>query len=714
MVWKGNRPTRRGVILAGGAFAVAGVVAAVTKFQEDAPELKATHFAPPISDPTALPDRYDPEQRYLQLVGGGDGVLYGIQSDGKLIWHRHTGWKQSSAEWASGSGRVIGAGFHRYVTVMGGEDGSLFALCGDGTIVHKRYVVSDPESGAGRWMGLETIGQGFDRFDRVFGYDGAIYGVSEGRGLWAFRYDQAEHKIGEGRQADGSVDGVHFGADTDGVIYGYYDGYVWNRRLLDNGKWSNTSPVTVARGIYDLAEFGMVIFAGQGRFYYCEPPDPARSNEGKLMLQLLTNYVNAAADNRDEWATGAPVAVGTGFTLGATANLQGYPLEQTVVAGATIKVAISTTFDEIDAAVVRLAPAEHPEVVRPAVKVAGAVQKLAPGYVHDGCRWVESLQADISSDWPSGVYAVRLTGPRGLTRHVPFVVRPQKPAQRIAVILPTNTYMAYNSWGGHSQYCSCRFLAGKQRLLSFHRPLPYEPTQQGGHFNATLFADLLLLRWMTVNRFGFDVYADDDHDRDPELTKSYRAVVLPSHPEYYSARQRDHLLAYQQAGGRTLYLGGNGIYERVSFTADRNALTFRRSNGRRDVYGLSGRPSSELLGTNWNPTNYQTYAAYEVVRDHPLLAGTGLKPGALFGDQGVNGPASGCEVDCRMGMPYEVAETDIFARGQNPRGGAEMLLRPGPNGGFLFSVGSQSFTGALFTSDALSKIVRNAFELALS
>jgi hypothetical protein len=42
-----------------------------------------------------------------------------------------------------------------------------------------------------------------------------------------------------------------------------------------------------------------------------------------------------------------------------------------------------------------------------------------------------------------------------------------------------------------------------------------------------------------------------------------------------------------------------------------------------------------------------------------------------------------------------------------------MLVRQGPRGGFLFSVGSVAFTGALFTSDALSRILRNVFDHAL-
>jgi hypothetical protein len=283
------------------------------------------------------------------------------------------------------------------------------------------------------------------------------------------------------------------------------------------------------------------------------------------------------------------------------------------------------------------------------------------------------------------------------------------------VILPTNTYMAYNFYGGHSQYCGCAYFRGRRRTLSFHRPYPHEITELGGRYDHTLPADLNLLRWMATQRIGYDLYTDEDLDRDPALLDGYRVTVLPTHPEYYSQRQRDGVLAFQRRGGSTLYLGGNGIYERVTFTGDRSALVFRKHNGYRDVWNSLSRPASELVGTNWNSTNYWTFAPYRVVRDHPVLAGTGLSVGATFGAYGDNGPASGGEIDCRLGMAGEPDDSCVIAVGQNPGGGgAEMIFQEGRDGGFLFSASSIAFTGALFAGDATSALLRNVFRHALS
>ena len=48
-------------------------------------------------------------------------------------------------------------------------------------------------------------------------------------------------------------------------------------------------------------------------------------------------------------------------------------------------------------------------------------------------------------DWPSGLYFARLTAADGQVGYAPFVVRPGAFGRaRVAVVLPTNTWQAYN------------------------------------------------------------------------------------------------------------------------------------------------------------------------------------------------------------------------------------------------------------------------------
>jgi hypothetical protein len=48
---------------------------------------------------------------FKQLFSGGDGVIYGINSDDQLVWYRHDGRADGSFSWAPGSGNVVGVGW---------------------------------------------------------------------------------------------------------------------------------------------------------------------------------------------------------------------------------------------------------------------------------------------------------------------------------------------------------------------------------------------------------------------------------------------------------------------------------------------------------------------------------------------------------------------------------------------------------------------------
>ena len=87
---------------------------------------------------------FDPAQRFLGFVPGGNGVLYGIQADGDFLWYRHTTWPTGTASWANGgTGRTIGTYWHQFQTVLADSDGTLFAFTPGGTLLWYTYIVSD-------------------------------------------------------------------------------------------------------------------------------------------------------------------------------------------------------------------------------------------------------------------------------------------------------------------------------------------------------------------------------------------------------------------------------------------------------------------------------------------------------------------------------------------------------------------------------------------
>src|SRR5439155_14960697 len=51
-----------------------------------------------------------------------------------------------------------------------------------------------------------------------------------------------------------------------------------------------------------------------------------------------------------------------------------------------------------------------------------------------------------AGDWPSALYFVRLTTTGGRVGYAPFIVTRRTPRSRVAVVLSTNTWQAYNLW----------------------------------------------------------------------------------------------------------------------------------------------------------------------------------------------------------------------------------------------------------------------------
>ncbi|MCM0674110.1 tachylectin-related carbohydrate-binding protein [Micromonospora phytophila] len=653
----------------------------------------------------------DPQQRFIRLAGGGNGVIYAIQADGSLLWYRHLGWQTGTASWASGSGRRIGSGWHEYRAVFGGNSGSLYGVRADGTVHLRRYVLTDSLSGAGTWVDEGEVGRGFDRYPRLAGFNGSIYGQdNKGRLYWHHhvpalrRWTAAGLYLGTGFQ-----DGV-LQADDFNVIYAYRYGNLHWYRHLGGPRWASGSGIQLGGGYRNMGYNDGLWFAGQGVLYGV-PPDPATATQtGTLIQHRLLNYRSVGPDNRAVWANnGVASKVGRGWTMQSRAALQGYPNTPSVKQGETVRVAVSTGFTSLTASLVRLAPnTAEPTVVTDPIPVTGGIQQLPPGFVTVGCGWQDRLTYQIPDTWEPGLYAARLEGPHRLRRYVPFIVRPAQVTNPIAVLLPTFTYNAYNTWGGHSQYC--KDLAGR-RPFTTRRPSSEWNVDDPAMRDHTLFSDLMLLRWMARQGLAYDCYEDMDLHASGTWLTQYRVLVLASHPEYWSDAMRQNLVNYQAGGGRIIYAGGNGLYERVQVDASRTVVTYRRSDGLRDVYSALGLPASQLVGVNYS--NHSTYAPYKVLRDHELLAGTGLTVGSTFGRNGYNGAASGWETDAMVGLAGEATESQVIARGQNPGGGAAMVFMEKQNGALVFSASSISFVAALDSDPAMSTLFRNVFDRML-
>ncbi|MCA1646681.1 MAG: carboxypeptidase regulatory-like domain-containing protein, partial [Chloroflexi bacterium] len=301
----------------------------------------------------------------------------------------------------------------------------------------------------------------------------------------------------------------------------------------------------------------------------------------------------------------------------------------------------------------------------------------------------------------SGLYYVHAETESGRWFSFPWVVAPARPTQSIAVLACTNTWNAYNNFGGRSNYINTDCLPQQPTVnarldlrrftdstfsawavadedikpLSFERPelgnvVPRDagPTDSiPGRLQSSMApAEWRLLAWLERERFGYDYYADYQlHDGTLDLD-AYRVLIAPAHPEYWSRQmfRRVKDWVFSEHGGRLMYLGGNGVNCEVEFldSATMRANTTLRPAREGDLgmpdprdpsiyydsrfHYRSGESEASLLGVVTTDAGIMTAAPYRVIAaDHWVFDGTALKVGDLFGTEGLqercHGGASG-------------------------------------------------------------------------
>jgi N,N-dimethylformamidase len=276
---------------------------------------------------------------------------------------------------------------------------------------------------------------------------------------------------------------------------------------------------------------------------------------------------------------------------------------------------------------------------------------------------------------------------------------------------------------------------------STRRPL-FNLRPTGRFWNFSL--DLCLLDFLETHGIAYDVVTDDDlHEEGEALLGSYRAVLTGCHPEYLSKEMMDGIAAYLERGGRLMYLGGNGFYWRVSWSAAHPGLMEMRraEDGTRawienvgeyhhastgeygGLWRRQGRAPNRLVGIGFVAQGFDASSYYGRL---PAAADSRVKfifegvEGEIIGDFGVaGGGAAGLELDAvdpALGTPphtlvvassedhtdaFHLVNEDMGSTGDGITGQfskairADMVFFETPNGGAVFSTGSIAYLGAL-------------------
>jgi len=297
-----------------------------------------------------------------------------------------------------------------------------------------------------------------------------------------------------------------------------------------------------------------------------------------------------------------------------------------------------------------------------------------------------SIRLEVG-DWPTGLYFARLTADDGRIGYAPFIVRPKAlGTSRVAVVLPTNTWQAYNFRDADGDGWGDTWYAGGSPRVVLDRP--YLNRGVPPRFRRY---DLPFIKWLHWTGKTPDYLCDEDVARlrdGDELRRAYDLVIYPGHTEYVTEHAFDVVQRYRDLGGNLIFLSANNFFWKV----ERHESSLRRASLWRDL----DRPESALLGNQYRGNDDGTRQGVFYVTDAEaapwLWAGTGLTTGSTLGEY-VGG--YGIEIDGTTA--HSPPETKVLAVIPNLFGlgsHAEMTYYESPAGARVFAAGAMDFGGS--------------------
>lgn len=443
--------------------------------------------------------------------------------------------------------------------------------------------------------------------------------------------------------------------------------------------------------------------------------------------------------------------------------IEGYTDQLSYQPGDTVRFHVSTTAPKWSLEIARIGA--KTEKVLTKNDLAGAAHAVPANASSHGCQWPVAVELPVPDGWRTGYYEVTLQasdqggeftrrGRRTAQASLFFVVRPKAPGSDSKILLQvtTNTYNAYNNWGGHSLYAYHARNKLQGTRVSFDRPL-------AGQFRTW---ELPFVAWAERQGYALDYAVNSDLEFRPELLNKYKLVLSVGHDEYWSAAMRDHLEAFIGQGGNVAFFSGNTCCWQVRSEEKGRALVCYKQTLVLDPvfqttdhrllstiwsHHLVARPENQLTGVGYLHGGYHRShgqfmdgeAAFTVHRpDHWLFEGTGLKQGDRFGGKNtiVGYECDGCELEWKDKLPsathrdgtpetFEVLGTcparwhaddalwyDRFPRdaaGAPAEGAAVMGVYM--RGGTVFTAGTTDWAHGLTGDDAIvERITRNILE----
>jgi hypothetical protein len=241
------------------------------------------------------------------------------------------------------------------------------------------------------------------------------------------------------------------------------------------------------------------------------------------------------------------------------------------------------------------------------------------GAVRNGSR----ISIDVGN-WRSGLYFAKLTA-AGKVGYAPFFVRPRRLGEnRVAVVLPTRTWQAYNHRSGDTWYAD-----SKDNTVILGRP----HLNRGVPFRFRAY-DLYFLNWLHRTGKRVDILSQSELEvrRNPgSLRRAYDLIVFPGHHEYVTETEYDAVESFRDRGGSLMFLSANNFFWRIDISG--NVMTRVRK------WRELGRPEAALIGVQYIANDDgRARGAWLVEPSHRrswLFRGVKLGGGVRFSNGGI-------------------------------------------------------------------------------
>ena len=352
----------------------------------------------------------------------------------------------------------------------------------------------------------------------------------------------------------------------------------------------------------------------------------------------------------------------------------------------------------------------HREVVFGSPSVAADEHPTPADASAKGCGWPSALTIDVDPAWRSGFYEVVLeidVGEKVRRDYAFFVVRPSKPTA-IVLALATNTWHAYNDFGGTNLYNGGTHVAMKRpmspgylfkppgkgrRVTGTGAPDPQNAAHVGylqlNHLSPWAGSagwpdwEQPFLAWAEREGFDVGVCANADLEHHPEVLEGSKLYLSVGHDEYWSWGMRDTVESFIASGGNAAFFSGNTSLWQVRIEGDDHDVMVGYKGQFKDdpVFGTDrekevttfwsdvvvARPENDMTGVSFTRGGYHRIGrnvtnglgGYTLHRaDHWIFEGTGLGYGDVLGAGAtvVGYECDGCVFTYRDGLPYPTGE----------------------------------------------------------